>query len=84
MTKTFNARSIAEWKRIRLRPTYSRPRNARLVLVRPARRQTASDDAREASPPAAFLAQSVESCVEGIQRMILHRRLEASIGDQPV
>jgi hypothetical protein len=50
--------------------------------VRPARRQTDSDDAREASPPAAFLAQSVGSCVEGIRRMILHRRLESPIGDQ--
>jgi hypothetical protein len=52
--------------------------------VRPALRQTASDDAREASPRAAFLAQGVESCVEGIRRMILHRRLESSIGEQPV
>jgi hypothetical protein len=51
--------------------------------VRPASRQIASDDASEASPSAAFFAQSVESCVEGIRRMILHRCLESSIGDHP-
>jgi hypothetical protein len=49
--------------------------------VRPARRQTAYDDDPKASPPAAFLAQSVESCVEGGRRLNVDRRLGSSIGD---
>jgi tRNA-2-methylthio-N6-dimethylallyladenosine synthase len=37
--------------------------------VHPARRQAAYDDAKEASPPAAFLAQGVEPSVEGLRRV---------------
>jgi hypothetical protein len=38
------------------------------------------DDAPEASPPAAFLAQSVESFAEGFGAGDVHRRLESWIG----